>query len=188
MSNSLSKKQLHERIIGVVDKLRKQTVRTNVAGGEKCPIILSENDLCCCLFKELYDPKRYSIKTEVTVKRGRRNDLVILKHSESVYELSRNNNPKWDCESYLAIMELKVNFSSGPKSTKKYIKDDLDVLSNTKADTRDWSELYYMIMFDLKGTLEEKDLHKLKSSKKYAGICLIYADIKRNKRYQFPPE
>lgn len=173
MSCLLSKEQLHNVVVGAVRKLANDAVRTNVAGQGKCPIIISENDLCCYLFKELYDPKNYSIKTEVMVKEGRRNDLVILKESESKHELTRNNTlKKWDCNTYLAIMEFKVTWDKSQSTAKEYIEEDLKVLSNLK----DVSLLRYMIMFDYKCNIGKEELCKLRE--RYDCVCLIYANVK----------
>ena len=173
MSCSLSKEQLHDIVVGAVRKLVRDAVRTNVAGREKCPIIISENDLCCYLFKELYDPDRYSINTEVTVKEGHCNDMVLLDSDESEHKLTRNNTLKeWKCKSYLAIMEFKVKWDISQDFIQKNIEYDLEVLSNLD----DVSLLRYMIMFDYKCNLGKEELCKLRE--KYGCVCLIYANVK----------
>jgi hypothetical protein len=173
--------ELHYKIQKAVKKIAQETVKTNIAGRGQSPIILSENDMCCYLFKELYNPKKYSINTEIT-EAPYRHDMVIYDLKNSDYSLRESgkwkNCPKyWKCKHYLAIIELTYIWSGRQKSIRKKIKDDLNVLS----DRENKSDLRYLIVFDMRGQLRKSILKEIKTGyRKYKGIYLMYSNIKSN--------
>ncbi len=164
-----------------VEKIIVDVYNSNKDGIGKHPIILSENDLCCYLFKELYNPKKYVINTEVTEKN--RHDMVIYDEKYSDYKLTINKTPKlWTVKHYQAVIELKYNFMyDSCSSSLRKIQWDLEVLSEIKEK----SDLQFLIMFDMMGNHTKRELRGLFENDRFNGIIFIYVDVKNKTHYDF---
>lgn len=163
--------KLHNTIIRAIKKIANKTIRSNKEGVGRTPLIMSENDLCCYLFKELYGPARYQVTTEWTSKKKiGRHDLVIFDKKEGEYKLNKAGGPKEiKIKKYLAIIELKVNHFCPKKPTVKGIKTDTNILSKVK-NAKD----KYVVCFDFVGNLSKQEIRDLKVK----GVHLIYENLK----------
>ena len=183
---------LKNRIIAAVKEIFKEAYCKNIENPNKVyPLLISENDLTCELYKRLSKYPDIRITTEVGKKR-RRNDIGIFPADQSFpnppcgcyYRKSRYGNPtEWDCDKYLALIEIKNNWFG----SKNYVKDaligDLDAL----LDVKDKAYLLMEIFFDYRDyrELPNKDisplLKDLLNKDEYDKIDFIYGNLKQGK-------
>lgn len=176
-------KPLHKLIkINLID-LFNDTVESNIKGKGRAPLILSENDLCFHLLNKIYDKCNYEINTEVTIDdtKGYRHDIVIYDKSNSEYVKSGENPKYWEVDYYIAVIELKHNFTYySYNKSRNEIFNDLKVLSEISNKT----DLHYLIYFDFKGLHNKDELNDWMNNSIYKGIYFYYGDIKHKILYE----
>ena len=185
---------LKDWIVSATEEIFKEAYCSNVKNpNEAYPLLISENDLTCELYKRLSTHPEIRITTEVSIPRkegGNRYDIGIFPSNPSFkdlpcgcyYKKDRNGNPmEWDCDKYLGFIEIKNNwweFQKGSTLIEGLTKDLKKLLNGKK---KAW--FLMSIFFDYMGLLDLNQLKKLLEEDEYKDIDCVYADIKRGNLY-----
>ena len=179
--------EVRKNIENAAKNIFEMATETNKEG--VLPILTSECDLVCYLFKELYKPDIYMISTEVSpceTGKGWRYDMIIYekgyKENERYQKFDRKGQPKeWCIKKYIAVLELKLNWYCN--LSKKEISDKVEEDIEKLLDISSKSSLLYSIVFEYCGERNRIDLDRIMNKLKNTKIRMIYGNLRDKKLY-----